>query len=174
MPAAIESAHDISAVSDRYAAPMFSAALHFVWGDRALAEDAVQAALFKAWRAAAHFDSTRALAPWLFAIVRRCAIDVRRREERHRLESVDAETRDVAASLADPLESAWEAWTVRVALDALPRDEQLVIRLAYFESLTQAEIAQRLGLALGTVKSRTHRAHARLRARLAPQLTAVG
>src|SRR5262245_37356595 len=55
-----------------YGGPMFTAALHHLAGDRRLAEEAVQAAMVKAWRAASTFDTSRPLAPWLYAIVRHC------------------------------------------------------------------------------------------------------
>jgi RNA polymerase sigma factor (sigma-70 family) len=63
-------------------------------------------------------------------------------------------------------ERLWEAWQVRRAVDDLPADEAAVVRLAHFYQLTQSEIAAQLGLPLGTVKSRSHRAHKRLAAAL--------
>ena len=69
--------------------------------------------------------------------------------------------------LADPatdepsLERSWEAWQIRKALDELPVDERAVVRLAYVEGLTHSETADRLGIPIGTVKSRTYRAYRR-------------
>ena len=60
------------------------------------------------------------------------------------------------------LEQWYEAWQVRQAIDALPADEREVVRLQHLEGLTHTEIAERLGVPLGTVKSRSHRAHQRL------------
>ena len=60
------------------------------------------------------------------------------------------------------LERSWEAWQIRKALDELPVDERAVVRLAYVEGLTHSETADRLGIPIGTVKSRTYRAHRRL------------
>ena len=59
-------------------------------------------------------------------------------------------------------EQAYDAWEVRQAIDALPADEREVVRLQHLEGLTHAEIAERLGVPLGTVKSRSFRAHQRL------------
>jgi RNA polymerase sigma-70 factor (ECF subfamily) len=144
-----------------YGGPMMTAALHHLAGDRRLAEEAVQAALLKAWRSAATFDPTRPLAPWLYAIVRHCAIDLRRHEQRHNLASPDAVAGNLGAD--DPFESAAIAWTVRAALERLPVKEHSVIRLMYFEGLSQGEVAARLDIPLGTVKTRAARAHHRLR-----------
>jgi RNA polymerase sigma-70 factor (ECF subfamily) len=164
----------LQAIHDRYAGPMFTAALHLLGGDRALAEEAVQVALMKAWRAAPSFDGSRALAPWLYAIVRRCAIDIRRHEQRHFSESIDSPGRDHAIAVPDGFEPAWEAWIVREAVTALPAEEHAVMHLTYFRGLTQREVARELDIPLGTVKSRAARAHARLRALVGPQLALAG
>src|SRR5262245_9079268 len=148
-----------------YAAPMTSTAVHLL-GDRTLAEEAVHTAMLKAWRAAATFDPERTLAPWLFSIVRRCAIDLLRRERRHRVDSLDAVGAEPAVPGGNELEVAWEAWTVRQALDMLPPEEHSVIQLAYYDRYSHSEIAKRLSIPVGTVKSRTARAHARLRMHL--------
>ncbi len=60
------------------------------------------------------------------------------------------------------LETAWEVFEVRSALDQLPDDERIVVRMSHFEGFTHVEIAERLGVPVGTVKSRSHRAHQRL------------
>jgi RNA polymerase sigma-70 factor (ECF subfamily) len=64
------------------------------------------------------------------------------------------------------LEQWYEAWQVRQAVDRLPPDEREVVRLQHLEGYTQAEVALRLGVPQGTVKSRSHRAHQRLAATL--------
>jgi RNA polymerase sigma-70 factor (ECF subfamily) len=146
-----------------YGGPMMTAALHHLAGDHRLAEEAVQAAMLKAWRAAPTFDTTRPLAPWLYSIVRHCAIDLRRHEQRHQRFSEDTVDDELSAGGGDAFEAAATAWTVRAALDRLPAKEHAVMRLTYFEGLTQGEIAVRLGVPLGTVKTRAARAHHRLR-----------
>jgi RNA polymerase sigma factor (sigma-70 family) len=156
----------LQAVYATYGGPMMTAALHHLAGDRRLAEEAVQAALLKAWRSASTFDATRPLAPWLYAIVRHCAIDLRRHEHRHNLASPDAVDGNFGTREDDPFESAATAWTVRAALERLPAKEHSVIRLMYFEGLTQGEVAARLDIPLGTVKTRSARAHHRLRVAL--------
>lgn len=154
-------AGDVAAMSElyhRYAGAVTTVARAALWSDDLVA-DAVQQTFVKAWDARDSFDSERPLAPWLYAIARRVAIDLVRRERR-RQGSEPAEV-DLAVLPAD-LSAVWETYEVRAALDGLPQDERDVVRLHYFEDRTHNEIAQLLGVPLGTVKSRSHRAHQRL------------
>jgi RNA polymerase sigma-70 factor (ECF subfamily) len=148
----------------RYAGAMYATAYNLL-GNRDLAADAVQQAFIQAWRAASSFDPARGLQPWLYSITRRAAIDTYRRQRREAQNvsydeswSADAET----AVDGPSLDSAWQVWQVRQALDRLHSDERRVLQLAYYEGLTQSEIAESLGIAIGTVKSRTARAQRRL------------
>jgi RNA polymerase sigma-70 factor, ECF subfamily len=156
----------LAALYARYAGPMLTAALHLLGRDRRLAEEAVQVAMVKAWRATSTYDPTRPLAPWLFSILRRCAIDIWRKERRHRLPPLDSPAGESAASTGDGVESAASAWAVREALGTLTADEHAVMRFSHFEGLTHIEIAERLDVPVGTVKSRAARAYRRLRAEL--------
>ncbi len=148
----------------RYSGPVLTVAMSRL-EDRALAEDAVQETFVKAWQKAATFDPTRELSPWLYQIARRTASDTRRREQRRPVTTT--------SGLVEPIVDedltfgdAWERWEVRRALDELPPEEHELLRLAHYEQLSQAEMAQRFGVPVGTVKSRLHRAHRRLAARL--------
>lgn len=142
-----------------------------VWGvamtvlhDRQLAEDSVTETFLRAWRAAPSFDPDRPLAPWLFTLARRCAIDVQRREFRP-TRGGHAPEEDGVVEMPD-ISAAYEAWEVRSAVSQLPPEEQSVVRLSHLEGLTHVEIAHELGVPVGTVKSRSHRAHRRLADRL--------
>jgi RNA polymerase sigma-70 factor, ECF subfamily len=154
----------LTAVYDRYSRAVWSVALS-VLRDRGLAEDATQETFLRAWRAADSYDPVRPLAPWLLTIARRTAIDVQRREGRPTQGGHDAE-QDVVVRMPG-IEHAWQAWEVRLALDELPVDERAVVRMSHFEEMTHREIAEVLAIPVGTVKSRSHRAHRRLAARLA-------
>lgn len=159
--------HVMRDVYRRFGGPAFTVALRAL-GDRQLAEEAVQEGFVKAWQAAGRYDPTRPLSSWLFTIVKRTAIDIYRRERRSAHSGHDHDDAGELAAVAPPsLEDAWEAWQVRLAVQALTDKEQQVVRLAHFGGMTHEEIAQRLALSVGTVKSRSHRAHRRLASQLA-------
>ena len=135
-----------------------------VLGDRGLAEEATQQTFVKAWRAAQSFDESRELGPWLAAIARRVAIDVYRRESIRATDPLDSVPAGAPALVAPPhsAEEVYDVWEVRQAVAQLPPDEQEVVRLQHLDGFTHVQIAQRLDVAVGTVKSRSFRAHKRL------------
>jgi RNA polymerase sigma factor (sigma-70 family) len=139
-----------------------------VLGDRGLAEEATQLAFIKAWRAADSLDESREMGPWLATIARRVAIDVHRREARRPAHQIESVAPGDPALVTEPqsAEAVYDVWEVRRAVAELPPDEQEIVRLQHFEGLTHAQIAERLKLAAGTVKSRSFRAHGRLAAQL--------
>ena len=122
----------------------------------------------KAWNARDTFDPQRPLGPWLFTIARHCALDIVRRDRRADdveptwFDSRDGDADDPAASA----ERAWTLWEVRRAIDTLPQGERDVVRLGSLAGLSHPEIAEQLGIPIGTVKSRSNRAHQRLAAAL--------
>jgi RNA polymerase sigma-70 factor (ECF subfamily) len=144
----------------RYARAVLGLALRRL-GDRGRAEDATQEAFVAIWRSARTFDPSRGRgAPWLYAVARNAITDGLRRTP----EPV-AELEDGPGSSPDPsdeAELAWTAWRVHRALETLPDHERPVIELAYWGGLSQSEIAGRLEIPLGTVKTRTRSALSRL------------
>lgn len=147
----------------RYGRAVFTVAFGSL-GDRDLAEEAVQQTFLQAWRAAERFELERDPAPWLYSIARRVAVDLYRRERRH--ETVDWDEPEVAV-LSPSFEGTWEAWEVRTALDKLSPEEREVLCATHYLGLTHEETAERLGVPVGTVKSRSYRAHRRMAALLA-------
>jgi RNA polymerase sigma-70 factor (ECF subfamily) len=134
-------------------------------GDHGLAEDATQQTFLQAWRAAGSYDPARELGPWLATIARRAAIDVHRRHRRH--DALDEVNPADPALLTPPsAEQTDDVWEVRRVLDALPAEDREILRLHHYGGLTHSEIADRLAIPLGTVKSRSFRAHRRLAALL--------
>jgi RNA polymerase sigma-70 factor (ECF subfamily) len=125
-----------------------------------LAQEAVQEIFIRAWNAAATYDHTRDLGPWLMTIARHASLDLVRRELRPTRGGHEAET-DVVVEEAG-IDQAWVSWEIQEALRRLSDEEREIVRLSFFEDLTQVQVAERLGLPLGTVKSRSHRAHRRL------------
>jgi RNA polymerase sigma factor (sigma-70 family) len=135
-----------------------------VLGDRGLAEEATQQTFVKAWRAAQSFDEARELGPWLAAIARRVAIDLYRREAVRSADPLESVAPSDPALVAPPdsAEAIYDVWEVRQAVAQLPPDEQEVVRLQHLDGFTHTQIAERTGVAVGTVKSRSFRAHRRL------------
>ncbi len=135
-----------------------------VTGNRELADEVVQQTFTKAWQAAARFDPAKPIAPWLYAIARRTAIDVLRHERRPTTGGHAAETDPGVPGPS--FDRTWEIHEVRTAIDDLPPEEREVVRLSHLIGLSHPEIAERLGIPIGTVKSRSARAHRRLAAAL--------
>jgi RNA polymerase sigma-70 factor (ECF subfamily) len=160
------SAGDPDAVRELYRAHgrLVYAVAYRVLGERGLAEEATQQTFVKAWRAAHSFEAGRELGPWLVSIARRAAIDIQRREGVRKsipIESVP-EADPALRSTQPPAEAVLDTWAVKAAVAELPADEREVIRLQHLEGFTHEQISERLGIAVGTVKSRSFRAHKRL------------
>jgi RNA polymerase sigma-70 factor (ECF subfamily) len=134
--------------------------------DERHAEDAVQEAFLQVWRSAATFRAERAKAStWVLTLVHRRAVDLVRREERRQ---ADPMTDDVALGAApeDTEEAAWlrfERERVQAALRELPDVQREALELAYYGGFSQSELAERLGVPLGTIKSRMFAGLSRLR-----------
>ena len=148
----------------RYVGPLHTLCRSML-GDPALVDDAVQQTFLQAWRAASRFDADRPLSAWLYAIARRVCIDEYRKASRAPAVARDDETIDGVVD-GPSLDRTWTVWEVRRAIDELPADERLVVRMASLEGWSLSDIADHLGLPLGTVKSRSFRAHRRLAATL--------
>ena len=135
-----------------------------------LAEEIVQEAFLAVWRNPSGYDQQRgSVRAWLMGMVHHRAVDAVRREEsqRRRVEesmvSDPVVSPDPADDVADQIDLPEERKAVREALDALPNEQRQVIELMYFGGLSQSAISDRLGLPLGTVKSRTLLGMRRLR-----------
>lgn len=148
---------------DRHGRVAYGLALRVV-RDADLAEDVVQEAFLSVWRSAHAFDPRRSSGrSWLLVLVHRRAVDVVRFRARRAAERLPEGDGAAATPAAEAAELAWERSRVTSALAQLPERERRVLELAYYGGLTQAQIAARLGVALGTVKSRTFSALVRLR-----------
>lgn len=156
----------------RYGSLCFGLATR-VAGDRTLAEDVVQEVFVAVWERASRFEAERgSVRSWLLTQVHHRAVDVVRRETSTRrrnlvltLEDPERETRAPDAFV----EEEWIALRraqVRTAITTLSAEQREVLELAYFGGMTQREIADRLEVPLGTVKSRTITGLRRLRAEL--------
>jgi RNA polymerase sigma-70 factor (ECF subfamily) len=141
---------------------------HAILADRGLSEEATQQTFLKAWRSAESLDPSRELGAWLATIAKRVSIDIYRRETHRAATPLEAVPTDEPALVSPPvaLENMYHVSEVRRAVSLLPRDEREVVRAQHFEGLTHEQIASRLGIPVGTVKSRSFRAHRRLASEL--------
>jgi RNA polymerase sigma-70 factor (ECF subfamily) len=142
---------------DRYAG-MALALAYRVLQDHGQAEDVVQDAFVSVWRRAGTFDLERgSVRGWLMSVVHHAAIDRRRGRFRYERAEVDLDLvayRVGETDVWDEVSRALDRERVRGALRALPAEQREALELAYLGGLTQAEIAERTGEPLGTVKSR--------------------
>jgi RNA polymerase sigma factor (sigma-70 family) len=140
--------------------------------DDSLAEDAVQEAFLAAWRSAPRFVPERAKAStWLLTLVHRRAVDLVRREERRRAESLAEDVESAGGATDEAVWLRFERERVQDALKRLPDQQREALELAYYGGFTQSELADRLGQPVGTIKSRMFTGLSRLRDLLAePEL----
>jgi RNA polymerase sigma-70 factor (ECF subfamily) len=139
---------------DRFSRVTYGLAVR-VLRDRALAQDAVQDAFLAAWRTAASFDPKRGSAStWLLTLVHRRAVDLVRREERRGGDPLDDAPVASGEATDETAEIREQRRSVQAALLQLPPDQREALELAYYGGLSQSELAEQLGVPLGTVKSR--------------------
>ena len=136
--------------------------------DAGIAEDLVQETFLRVWNRMNAFDAERgALGGWLLTVARNRAIDyIRSADSRAARNSFELEEREHPSLFADAeqeLVSADQARRIRTALASLSPNQKRVIEMAYFEGLSQTEMAERLGEPLGTVKTWARSALKRLR-----------
>lgn len=148
----------LSELYDRYQGSMYGLAMR-ITGDAQMAQDAVQEAFVGIWRNAARYSGSKAsVRTWMMSIAHHRAIDlVRRRRPTAPLPEIETEAVGEAFRSPDvwpEVARAADAEAVRRAMSTLPDAQRETIELAYFEGLTQVEIAERTNAPLGTIKSR--------------------
>ncbi|MGI6368937.1 MAG: RNA polymerase sigma factor [Anaerolineae bacterium] len=149
---------------------------YLILGDRSAAEDVVQSAFLRAWERIQQFDPSRPFAPWFLKSVSNEALRRLTRQRPHlTLEDLEAAERTLAPWLTDPApgpdqhaEELALREALQKALTTLSAQQRAAVVLRYYAGLSEAEIAERMGTPRGTVKSRLHAAHRRLRQLLAP------
>jgi RNA polymerase sigma-70 factor (ECF subfamily) len=163
----------IEALYARYSGPLYSLAYRVTGADR-FAQDVVQEVFLALWKDAARFDPAKgSVAPWLFSLARHKAIDLVRREANVRKRTADV---DLEFEVA-PDDVDHEAWLnlrrdrVHAAIAGLSEIQRTALELAFFGGLTHVEVAERLGIPLGTAKTRIRTALLNLREALGTALS---
>jgi RNA polymerase sigma-70 factor, ECF subfamily len=162
----------LSALYDRYRLILFGLILRILHSQQE-AEDVLQEVFLQVWRRASAFDETRGRTfTWLVTLARSRAID-RLRSLGSRERTAQEAARSIPDSISDAADDAVKSEQgeiVRGALRQLPDEQRRTLLLAYFEGLTQSEIAERLGTPLGTVKTRMRAGMMKLRELLGERL----
>ena len=172
-------ARDEAALAEliRVASPWLLGLAQSMLSDREESEEVVLDSFRIAWQKIGTLptDHEQRLLPWLFRIVRNRAIDRLRARRRHRSKVERVRAFDPAGdgvAAIEPDESGQPGWhvhrTVHGALAGLPEEQRAAIQLAYFQGLSQSEVAAQLGIPLGTVKTRLRLAFDKLRSTLHP------
>ncbi|MET0259511.1 MAG: sigma-70 family RNA polymerase sigma factor [Gaiellaceae bacterium] len=153
---------------DRFGRVAYGLALRIL-RDETLAQDAVQEAFLAIWRSADRFLAERAKAStWILTLVHRRSVDLVRREDRRRGEPLESAGEPAAPeTVEDEATLGFERRVVQEALSRLQPEQREALELGYYGGLTQSELAERLGLPLGTIKSRMFTGLSRLRELLA-------
>jgi RNA polymerase sigma-70 factor (ECF subfamily) len=150
---------------EKYAQFIYSVSLRIL-RDPEEAEDVLQEVFLRIWRSPDQLKIGKSLLPWIAVVSRNSSIDIVRR--RRTSESIEGVT------LASPCDSAVEAEKnlmckkARALIDELPLEQRTVLEMAYFSEMTHAEIADRTGSPLGTIKTRIRDALKNLRKDLQP------
>ncbi|MEJ7838375.1 MAG: sigma-70 family RNA polymerase sigma factor [Thermomicrobiales bacterium] len=155
------SAEALEVLYERYSRVVLSFAFRIL-GDRASAEELLQEVFLRTWRQASNFSQLKgSFVTWLLSITHNMAIDeIRKRNRRpKRAESEDpllmlANMRDTDTPVADRAVLSTLRTEIVAALEKLPVAQRTAIELAYFQGLTQREIAEQVGEPLGTIKTR--------------------
>jgi RNA polymerase sigma-70 factor (ECF subfamily) len=161
-----------AALYDRHSRAAYSLA-YSMTGERHAAEDLAQEAFLRVWRSVGGYRPGRgSVRAWVLSIVRNRGIDQLRSSASRGRTRRKAEAEATGNHPSEAFDRAWRnhrrEWTL-AALRNLPREQRQVLALLHFRGLTQAEVSERLGLPLGTVKGRVRlglrklRGHAELR-----------
>ena len=149
----------------RHYGPRIRAFMRKRCGDATQAEELMQETFANVWRRAGSFDPARGtVSAWIYTVARNTSVDVFRRRNRPEFDPQDPALLPEAAEQADTvMEMRQSAERLRLAMRDLPGEQSEVLKLSFFEELSHSVIAERLGIPLGTVKSRIRMAFSRLR-----------
>src|SRR5271157_1328148 len=156
----------------RHFAPRIKSYLLRVGRDASAAEEVMQETMIMVWRKAGQFDPSKASAPtWVFTIARNLRIEAFRRDRRPELDPDDpALAPETETPIDQVLAQQQSEAHLRKAMTLLSEDEQTLLKLSFYDDMSHSTISEKLGLPLGTVKSRFRLAYGKLRAALGERL----
>lgn len=159
------SAQDVDAFSqlyDRYSAVVYQLILRII-RERTIADELLQETFWTIWKNADQFQHRGAVAAWLMRIARnKCLDELRRQKARPQPAKLSAPDNhailtakpDQSVKIEESVASSWMQQRLHGALADLPEEQQVCLKLSYFDGMSQREIAEHLGIPLGTVKTR--------------------
>jgi len=161
-----------SELYDRYSPKLYGLAMKIL-RDPVLADDVLQEVFLNVWKKADSFDTQRGYLPgWLSILCRNRCIDALRSREKRRQKSVAINEETLAMpGVSNPMQDTLNTQrgdVLRIHLNRLPQEQRMLIEMAYFEGYSQSEIAEKLQIPLGTVKTRIRLGMNKLRDRLLP------
>jgi RNA polymerase sigma-70 factor (ECF subfamily) len=146
--------HPLEELYDRYAARLYGLGLRLL-ADPGLAEELVQETFVRLWQSAGRYDPERgSVTSFVFAIARRLAVDLWRRPSSRPFTDLEEAGQSLERDPGDAVDRLLVGLNVRDALGSLPDGQREVLELLYLQDLTQRQVADRLGVPLGTVKTR--------------------
>lgn len=144
---------------DRHSQTVYSLILRIV-SNQAIAEELLQETFWQIWKKSEQFSGGGAAAAWIYRIARNKALDqLRRQKVRPQAVDSDPEALEHLTSPAErgveaQIERIWHRQHIRLALDQIPDEQRLCLELAYFEGMSQQQIAEYTRTPLGTIKTR--------------------
>lgn len=156
----------------RHFAPRIKSYLLKIGRDASVAEEVMQETMIMVWRKAGQFDPSKASAStWVFTIARNLRIEAFRRDRRPELDPDDpALAPETETPIDQVLAQQQSEAQLRKAMTLLSEDEQTLLKLSFYDDMSHSTISEKLGLPLGTVKSRFRLAYGKLRAALGERL----
>jgi RNA polymerase sigma-70 factor, ECF subfamily len=156
----------------RHFAPRIKSYLLKVGGDASVAEEVMQETMIMVWRKAGQFDPSKASAStWVFTIARNLRIEAFRRDRRPELDPDDpALAPETETPIDQVLAQQQSEAQLRKAMTSLSEDEQTLLKLSFYDDMSHSTISEKLGMPLGTVKSRFRLAYGKLRSALGERL----
>jgi RNA polymerase sigma-70 factor, ECF subfamily len=144
---------------DRHAQVVYNLVMRIV-RDSSAAEELLQEIFWQVWQKAEQYEGSGAVGAWLYRVARNRALDYLRHQRSRpqraatEIEALERSPRYYSSSAESEVEQSWRRQQVMQALESIPGEQRLCLELAYFEGMSQREIAERTQTPLGTIKTR--------------------